>query len=110
MLAYSVFDHALIRSDDKCPTRCKEKETGGLECLDSGIRKTPVKIIDQDDQLIDVGCLEQFVERFPKPINLIRDVRSFRFVFDEVLAALDHDLKIFFVEGLRIRDCFLKGS
>jgi hypothetical protein len=60
MLSHSVFDHSLVGADDEGRLRDKEEEANRFERVDRGDRQAPVKVVDQDDELVDLASSKSF--------------------------------------------------
>jgi len=69
-LSDRILDHRLIRRDDEGGTFCEYEQPNCLQGLYRGPRKTPVKVVDRDDELIHARLVEQFPEGFAEPPDL----------------------------------------
>jgi hypothetical protein len=74
MFAHRIFDHRLIGGDDEGGAVGEYEQADRFERLDGGVGKAAIKIVDQHDQLVDTGRLQQARESLPEGLDLFRNV------------------------------------
>ena len=73
MLPHGVLDHSFVSADDEGCLRHEEEEADRFERVDCRRGQAAIKVVDQDDELIDLCFLQQFAEFLPEMVNVFRN-------------------------------------
>jgi hypothetical protein len=96
MFAERIFDHQLVGTDNEVGTFDKQKKADRFERRDGCFRQASIQIIDDDNELVDNGGVEQRLELFSERVDLLRQViRLLWRVLDIFPGLLGHAFQVF---------------
>lgn len=74
MLAHRILNHQFVGAYHKRSALDEQEKADCFKGRDRGLRKATVEIVNYDDELIDVGGFEKFLELVPKGVDVLRKV------------------------------------